>query len=124
MRKAHRFVAVFALIFALYMASTGLFMQALDLKVLLADTPASDPTIQAIRVGQNGPPNFQVIGDGDYAAPALPSGLDYRAALVGAARAVAGSRFVEVRMADGRPVSQAAADGKVHRFDAVSGVAI
>src|SRR4051812_17634446 len=112
MRKAHRFVAVFALIFALYVASTGLFIQALDLRALLAGAPASDPTMQAIRVGQNGPPNFQVIREEDYAAAPLPPGLDLQSAMARVASSArgtaggAGPRFIELRNIDGKAVGQ------------------
>ena len=65
MRKVHRFLAVFAMFFGLYVGTTGTLIQLIDLKTLLSHAPASDPNLQSIREGYDGPPNFQVLGEGD-----------------------------------------------------------
>jgi uncharacterized iron-regulated membrane protein len=113
--------------FALYIPAMGVFTQAVDLQALLRHAPATDPTMQAIRVGHDGPPNFQVIRDMDYAAQPLPANFDFDGALAtvlkGARLALADApiTFVELRMSGGRPVGQAAFDHQVYRFDASSG---
>jgi uncharacterized iron-regulated membrane protein len=127
MRAVHRVVAVFAVFFAIYLATTGLLTQITDLSALLRNAPATDPTMQAIRVGRDGPPNFQVIRDPDYAAPALPADFDYVEAagtVVSAAHSLLGDaplNFVELRVADGRPVGLVASGAETHQFDAATG---
>jgi uncharacterized iron-regulated membrane protein len=130
MRTVHRFLAVFFLVFGLYAATTGLTTQIIDEQALLRHAPATDPTMQAIRVGGAGPPNFQVIRIGDYAAETLPAGFDLDAALgavMKGARAALGQNpvaFVEFRMVDGKPVGQVASMGQMLRFDAKDGAAL
>jgi uncharacterized iron-regulated membrane protein len=130
MRTVHRIVAVLAVLLAFYVATTGVMVQSMDLVAIMRGAPASDPTMQAIRVGHDGPPNFQVIREPDYAAPALPATLDLDAALgttMSAARASLGDApvsFVELRMAAGRPVGQVLSKGLLHRFDAATGAAL
>jgi uncharacterized iron-regulated membrane protein len=127
MRTIHRVMAVFAVVFALYIGATGVVIQTIDLKTLLSHAPATDPNMQAIRDGHDGPPNFRVLVDADYTAAALPPGFDAQAAVttvLKAARAVTGDqaiRFVELRVADGAPVGQVVSDGQLYRFDAASG---
>lgn len=127
MRTVHRYVAAFVVLFALYIGFSGVFIQLIDLKALLGDAPAIDPTIQAIRVGQSGPPNFQVIGEPDYSADALPADFDFDRALatvVQSGRVAIGNApvaFLELRMIDGKPVGQVASDGRLFRFDAATG---
>jgi uncharacterized iron-regulated membrane protein len=127
MRTVHRFIAVLAVFFGLYVGCSGILLQSVDLKTLLSGAPATDPNLESIREGFDGPPNFAVLVTGDYAAPALPAGFDFDAALaavVKTARAIAGGapiKFVELRMAGGRPVGLVLALGKVLRIDAVSG---
>ncbi|HUO22051.1 MAG TPA: PepSY-associated TM helix domain-containing protein [Caulobacteraceae bacterium] len=130
MRTAHRVIAVFAVLAALWVGLTGVTIQLIDLKALLSHAPASDPNIRAIRDGHNGPPNFQVLGDGEYDAAVLPAGLDYGAALatvVKAARAAvpgAPLGYVELRVRDGKPVGEVASKKKVMRFDAATGAVL
>jgi hypothetical protein len=130
MRDFHRYIAAFAVFFGLYMASLGLTIQVMDLTTLSRGAPATDETMQSIRVGQDGPPNFRVIRDGDYAAPPLPTNFDFTSALMTvmkssrAALAAAPLAFVEFRTAEGRPVGQVATGGKSYRFDAATGAPI
>jgi uncharacterized iron-regulated membrane protein len=130
MRTVHRLVAIVAVLFGLYAASTGIVVQLMDLGALYAHAPASDPTMQAIRVGHDGPPNFQVISDADYAAAPLPEGFDFDAAL---ARVLKGRHdaigdapvsFLELRMAGTKPVGEVASHGLVYGFDAGTGAAL
>lgn len=126
-RRIHRWVAVVAVFFAVFIATTGITLQMMDLGALLRHAPAVDPTMQAIREGIDGPPNFQVIRDADYSAPALPSAFDFNDSLpivADAVRHVVGGGpidYLELRMEDGRPVGQVASRGRLYRFDAVSG---
>jgi hypothetical protein len=77
MRTVHRFVAVFAVLIGLYIGSTGTLIQLLDLRALLSHAPASDPSMQAIREGHDGPPSFQVIVDSDYFGEPLPADFNF-----------------------------------------------
>ncbi|HUO22507.1 MAG TPA: PepSY-associated TM helix domain-containing protein [Caulobacteraceae bacterium] len=127
MRRTHRAIAVFAVLFALFVACTGLAIQMMDLGALLGHAPAADPTIQAIHAGLNGPPNFQVIRDADYSAQPLPADFDYQASLktvMASARTALKGRpasFVQWRMTDGKPVGEVATGKTRLAFDAVSG---
>jgi uncharacterized iron-regulated membrane protein len=129
MRTVHRIVAVFAVLFGLWVAVTGLTVQTMDLSALLAHAPASDPTMQAIRVGHDGPPNFQVIREPDYSAQPLPA-QDLDGALgtvLKSARATLGAApisFVELRMAGNQLVGRVASKGSLYSFDATSGAAV
>jgi uncharacterized iron-regulated membrane protein len=127
MRKIHRFIATIAIIFGIYVAGTGTLLQLIDLKTVLGHAPATDPNLEAIREGLDGPPNFQVLVTADYPAPDLPADFNFDTALdtvVKSERAAtngAPMSFVEFRMADGRPIGQIASIGKLLRFDAVTG---
>jgi uncharacterized iron-regulated membrane protein len=129
-RTIHRIFAVFAVFGVLWVALTGLSMQAIDLKTLFAHAPASDPDMQAIRDGHYGPPNFQVLQVPDFTARPLPADLDLGVALgavVKSERAVSGEapvRFVELRMKGDKPVGQADVGGRLLAFDAVSGAVL
>jgi uncharacterized iron-regulated membrane protein len=130
MRTVHRWVAVLAVLFGLYYGSTGLFIQLIDQRALLSHAGASDPTMQAIRVGHDGPPNFQVIREPDYSAAALPGDFDFDAALptvMQAGRAAVSNgpiAFLEFRMLNGRPVGQVASKGQLFGFDASTGAVL
>jgi uncharacterized iron-regulated membrane protein len=121
---------VFAAIFMLYMGITGSAIQTIDLRTLLSRAPATDPNIQSIHEGVSGPANFQVIADADYAAPPLPPSLDLSAALnrvLTSLRTVAPAAplaFLEFRMEHGVPIGQVKSEGRLLRFDAVSGTAL
>jgi uncharacterized iron-regulated membrane protein len=127
MRRLHRFIAFVAIFLGLYVAVTGILLQLIDLKILISHAPADNPNLQAIREGQDGPPNFQVLATADYSAPDLPATLVLDAAL---ARVVesehvatggAPMSFVELREVDGKPVGQIASLGRLLRFDALTG---
>ena len=89
MRKYHRYLAVLAVVFGLFISITGLMVQSLDLSSELRSAPASDPTMLGRRAGLFGPPNFVVIEVPDYSAKALAAGFDYSAALKTAFRSPA-----------------------------------
>ena len=105
-------------------------MQWMDLRALLGHAPATDPTMQAMRVGINGPPNFQVIREPDYAAEPLPDDFDFDAALatiLAAGRTAIGDAprsFIDFRVLDGRPVGQVATQGRLFGFDAATGAVL
>ena len=130
MQRLHRYLAVFAVFLALYLGATGTLLQLTDLWTLLSHAPASDPNLQSMRQGRNGPQNFQVVIDADYDATTLPAPFDFDRALttvVSSARtATAGAslRFVELRMSDDKPIGQVASEGKLLRFDATTGAVL
>ena len=130
MRSFHRYLAVIAVFLGLYVAGTGVFLQSIDLKTLITHAPESDPNLKAIREGGDGPPNFQVRVDADSDAEALPANFDFDAALATITRSARGAagpaplNFIELRMKDGQPVGQVASDGKLLRFDAVTGAVL
>jgi uncharacterized iron-regulated membrane protein len=126
-RTLHRSLAVVALLIGLYVGGTGTLLQLIDLRTLAAHPPASDPDLRALREGRDGPQNFRVLVEADYAAAPLPPAFDYDAALATvlqarqAAIGAAPIAFLELRMLDGRPVGQVNARGRLLRFDARSG---
>jgi len=130
MRKIHRAIATVAILFGLYVAATGTLLQSIDLKTILGHAPADNPNLEAIREGLDGPPNFQVLTTADYAAADLPANLDLGMALnsvVKSERTATGGApisFVELRMAEGKPVGQVASLGKLLRFDASTGAVL
>jgi len=130
MRTIHRITMMFAVLFTLYMGVTGTIIQAIDLGAILKHAPATDPNILSIREGISGPNNFQVIAPADYTAATLPPGFnvaDGFATVIKAARnAVSGAvlDYIELRVADRKPVGQVLANGQVLRFDAATGAAL
>ncbi|WP_250518386.1 PepSY-associated TM helix domain-containing protein [Caballeronia sp. ATUFL_M1_KS5A] len=130
MRTVHRVLAIFVALPLIWIALTGMFIDLIGLRAQLAHAPATDPTIQATRVGTNGPPNFQVIREPDYSANPLPHEFDFDAALtklLTSARKTVGNapiRFVEFRMLNGKPVGQIGSEGQVYGFDTASGTII
>jgi uncharacterized iron-regulated membrane protein len=130
MRTFHRIAMTFVVPFALYMGITGSLMQSIDLRAILGHAPASDPNMQSIREGIYGPPNFQVIAPVDYGADPLPvafSLADGLATVIRAARSEVGDApfdYVELRMANGKPLGQVLTRARVLRFDATSGAAL
>jgi hypothetical protein len=130
MRTVHRFIALVAAIFGLWVGGTGTAIQIVDLRAILGHAPANDPNVQAIRDGRDGPPNFQVLVDSDFDAQALPSNFDFDGALnkvINATRTAVGDasmRFVELRMLNGQPVGNVAAQDKALRFDALTGAVL
>src|SRR5258706_7896280 len=130
MRRVHRWIAVFAVVAGIYYGSTGLLLQTMDLRALYSRAPATSPTMQSIRVGINGTPNFQVIREPDYAADPLPADFDFETALttvVRGGRATIGNApvsFLEFRVLDGERVGQLASQGQLFRFDATTGASL
>lgn len=128
MRTYHRIIALFVLIFTLYLGVTGSLIQITDLYTLYANAPETDPNKKAIREGLDGTSDFQVINVPDYTAPVLPANFDYAGSLT---RVLARSRealqdaplqYIEFRMLDGQPVGQAKTEGRLLRFGANDGV--
>jgi uncharacterized iron-regulated membrane protein len=129
-RRFHRWIAVAAIVFGLFIAVTGITLQLTDLSAILSHAPAADPTMQAIRVGIYGPPNFQVLREEDHAAPGLPSNFDYDAALargLAQARTTLGARpvgYVELQMTPAGPTGSLGSQGTSYRFDPASGALV
>jgi uncharacterized iron-regulated membrane protein len=130
MRTVHRILAAFFVVIGLFTATTGLTIQSMDLSALFRHAPASDQTMQSIREGIDGPPNFSVIRDRDYAAASLAPDFDFEAALgvaTKSGRAALGAApisFVQLRMANGRPLAEVASGKREYQFDAISGAAL
>ena len=111
-RPFHRILGTILLLFTLYLGVTGLMVQSVDLRAILSHAAATDPEMMAIRESIDGTGNFAVIQPTDYAAPALPDGFDFNAALAtvlkSARSSVGGAplKYVEVRVVDGKPIGQ------------------
>jgi uncharacterized iron-regulated membrane protein len=129
-QRLHRYLAVVAAFLALYVGATGVLIQLTDLWTLLSHAPASDPNLQSMRQGHNGPQNFQVVVDADYDARALPTEFDFDrslTAVLSSARTIAAGaplRFVEFRVVDGASIGQVASEGRLLRFDATTGAVL
>lgn len=119
LRWVHRLFAVLVVIFALNLGVTGVIMQSVDVKSYFTHAPGTDPSMVSLRESFNGPPNYEVLGageygGGDYEAAPFPAGADFAAMLaksVPAARIVAHGqplRYVELRMLGGKPQMVAA----------------
>ena len=127
MRTFHRITSVFVVVVTLYLGVTGTLIQSLDLRTLWMHVRATEPNLQAIRESIDGPPNYQVISDQDYSADPLPAGFNPRPGLslgFEAARARLGSipvRYIEVRMAQGRPVVRVRSPDQLLSFESASG---
>jgi uncharacterized iron-regulated membrane protein len=126
-RSVHRSTMVIAVVVLLSVGVTGVWMQGIDLQTILAHAPASDPTMQSIRDGISGPPNFFVISVEDYSAADLPASLDVSAAMatvLNAARREVGQAaldFVELRASDHGPIGLVQSLNQLRTFDARSG---
>jgi len=80
-RPVHRIIGTIIMLFTLYIGTTGILIQFVDLKAILSHSAATDPEMMAIRESIDGTPNYIVIGPTDFAATALPDGYDFKAAL-------------------------------------------
>jgi uncharacterized iron-regulated membrane protein len=133
MRNLHRWTMTIAALFLIYVASTGVVIQLIDMATLYLHAPASSPNMRSIHDGINGAPGFEVISVTDYAAKALPASADPEvnlATVLAAARAVVPAEpfnWVELRMDGDRPVGVVALGGShPHqlKFDALTGAAL
>ncbi len=127
MRSLHRIVTFFAVLFTLYLGATGTLIQFVDLRSILTHAPASDANVRAMRESFNGPGDYAVISTADHTARTLPDHADYDTMLAWTIQAghaefgAAPLSFIELRMADGRPVGQVKSGPDILRVDAVSG---
>jgi uncharacterized iron-regulated membrane protein len=130
MMRWHRLCAIIAALLVAYVVTTGFGVQFADMRALVTHAPDSDHDMRLLRQHINGTANFIVISWPDYAAPALPAGLDYpaaiaRAAALGrAARPGATLRLVEVRSAAGRLAAHVRMDDQELMFDLQTGAAL
>ncbi|TCM16581.1 putative iron-regulated membrane protein [Novosphingobium sp. PhB165] len=108
--KIHRWIALVAVIFTLYLAVTGTLLQLIDLTGILGHASPYNANMQAMRGDPNGPGDYAMIGPADYLAPRLPADADVPALLATtaqAARAAAGAtpiRSLDLRMRDGQVI--------------------
>ncbi len=130
MRQTHRYIAFFAFFIGLFIATTGIIVQSMDLSALLGGAKAENPTIKSIHAGLDGPPNFKVIRTADYTAAPLPDGFDFDhglATTLGAARGKFGAApfsFIELRMDGARPIGRIGSNGRQYSFDLDTGAQI
>src|SRR5579872_5234820 len=110
MRTVHRLVTLVVAAFTLYLGCTGTLIQLIDLRSLFTHASPFDPNVKAMREAFDGPGDYAVLATADHVAQPLPVGADLQTMLstaVKGAHAALGAaplRFVELRMADGRPV--------------------
>jgi uncharacterized iron-regulated membrane protein len=118
---------VVIVIVTLYLSATGTMIQLVDLRSIFTHAPADDPNVEAMREAADGPGNYAVISPKDYTAPALPQGVDLQGLLsrvMQSARMTVGGiplRYVELRMAGGKPVGIVESAGRLAQFDAITG---
>lgn len=143
-RAFHRIGGLLASLLMLWLAGTGITMQLIDLKAILAHTPATDPTVLSMNEGRYGPGNFPAIQLSDINAAALPQGFDINQAIGTVLQAThkqqnpgagagAGPRAgsgggqpgpmasVELRIANGIPIGQVMMGTKLEAFNAQTG---
>ena len=126
-RAVHRLVMLVIVIVVVYLGATGTMIQLVDLRSIFTHAPADDPNVEAMREAADGPGNYAVIAPKDYTAPALPQGSDFAAMLartMQSVRLTVGDtplRYVELRMADGKPVGIVESAGRLAQFDAQTG---
>jgi uncharacterized iron-regulated membrane protein len=122
-----------AALFFLYVATTGIIIQLIDMKAIYSGAPASDPNMQSIREGIMGPPGFALITTADYTALPLPADADAQKMLEttrAAARQVVPTdriKWVELRMDGSVPVgivAFAGAQPQQLKFNALTGSAM
>ncbi len=131
MRSVHRVISILIVAVTLYLSVTGTLIELVDFKTLITKPSPFDPDLRAMREDFNGPGNYEVLTASDYVAPSLPAGADPEvmlATVVKAARTTLGTtplKFVELRMADGRPVGQVSYGHRQElRFDAATGASL
>jgi hypothetical protein len=117
-RPIHRIVATIIMAFTLYIGTTGLMIQSVDLRAIASHAAATDPEMMAIRESLDGTGNFAVIQPTDYAAAALPDGFDFNAAMSTLLKSVRSStgdsaplKYLELRVIDGKPIGLVQAGG-------------
>jgi uncharacterized iron-regulated membrane protein len=130
-RPVHRIIGILILIGTLYLAVTGSIMQSVDLRAILSHAPATDKEMVQIREGINGPGNFAVIQPTDYGATPLPANFDFQAALATVlheAHAAAGDsapfKYVDLRVAGGKPLGVVRAGDQIIRVNAANGAVL
>jgi uncharacterized iron-regulated membrane protein len=126
-RSAHRLVTVVIAVVTLYLAATGTMIQLIDLRSILTKAPASDPNVMAMREAFDGGGGYAVRAVKDYTAPALPVNADFAGMLsrtMESARLTVENtplRYVELRVADNKPVGIVESAGRLAEFDAATG---
>ncbi len=126
-RAIHRFMTVIIVAVTLYLAATGTMIQLIDLRSIFTKAPASDPNVMAMHEAFDGPGSYAVRTVKDYTAPALPANADFAGMLsrtMQSARLTVDNiplRYVELRMADNKPVGIVESAGRLAEFDATTG---
>jgi uncharacterized iron-regulated membrane protein len=127
LRAVHRTITVVVVLFTLYLGCTGTLIQLVDLRSLFEHAPATDPNMQAMREGFDGPGIFKAISIPDYTAASISNNENPSAMLatvLQSTRARVGSAplmFIELRTVNGTPVGQVNFGDKLLRFDALTG---
>jgi uncharacterized iron-regulated membrane protein len=120
-------VALVIIAVTLYLSATGTLIQLIDLRSIFTKAPASDPNVMAMREAFDGPGSYAVRAVKDYTAPALPADADLAGMLartMESARLTVENtplRYVELRMADNKPVGIVESAGRLAQFDATTG---
>jgi uncharacterized iron-regulated membrane protein len=120
-------VALVIIAVTLYLSATGTLIQLIDLRSIFTQAPASDPNVMAMREAFDGPGSYAVRAVKDYTAPALPANADLAGMLartMQSARLTVNNiplRYVELRMADDKPVGIVESAGRLAQFDAMTG---
>jgi uncharacterized iron-regulated membrane protein len=125
-RTIHRVGALLVVLLTLWLGTTGVSMQLLDLHAIFTHAPPTDPIEVSMAEGRYGPANYAVIQLSDFSAPALPKGFDIRHAMgtvLQAAQANGGgpTSWIELRVADGMPIGQVMSGTKLQAFNAQTG---
>lgn len=129
-RQFHRILSILVVAVTLYLGVTGSIIEMIDFKSIISHPSPFDANLMAMREDFTGPPNFRVLGTADRLAPALPSDTGLApmlAATLQGAKATGHDtdlRYVELRMAGGKPVGQIRNGAQDLRFDAASAAAL
>lgn len=133
MRTWHRWTMTVAALFFIYVATTGIIIQLVDMKTLYSHAPATDPNMQSIREGVTGPPGFALIKTSDYSELPLPLDADVQKMLQTVRVAARASeptdalKWLELRMDGSVPVgivSFAGAQPRQLKINALTGAVI
>ena len=128
LKAVHRISGITVLIVLLYLAVTGLMIQAIDLRLILTHAPLTDPDMMTMLETPGG--GYQILTVADLTAQALPADVDVNAmlqkVLQSAPLALGDSplRYVEFRMSGGKPVGQVQTRQENASFDGATGALI
>ena len=128
LKAVHRISGITVLIVLLYLAVTGLVIQAIDLRLIFTHAPLTDPDMMTMMETPGG--GYQILTVPDLTAQALPADVDVNAMLQKVLQSAplalgnAPLRFVEFRMVGGKPVGQVQTKQENVSFDGATGALI